>query len=166
MKSSHFVHSLCAPGISSCFVKGVAMSALLVTTVLSLTNCASTSKRSDDQPRAEAASPAPIQTPQQQAAARLQGEKDHFIVDTQKRIDEMFSYENNLRAKAAQDSSPRNKKMQNAADDLATLLKGANSSLDEVKSASAENWVDYRRDVDQHMERASSMYSNSQSLFQ
>ena len=78
----------------------------------------------------------------------------------------MSSYENNLRAKAAQYASPRSKKMQNAADDLATLLKGANLSLNEVKSASAENWVDYRRDVDQHMERAASMYSNSQSLFQ
>ena len=143
----------------------MASRSLMIAATLLLANCASAPKEDATPPQAQQVAP-PALTPQQQAATRLQAEKDHFISDTQRRIGEMRDYENNLRTRAASETTEQSKKMQNAADDLGTLLKGVDSSLDDVKSASAENWVDYRRDVDRHMERASSMYSNSQSLFQ
>ena len=85
MKSSHAVVIVHAAGGYSAFAKRIGLGLLFLTSTLSLTNCASSQRRAEEQPRAEAATP--VQTPQQQAAARLQGEKEHFVADTQRRID-------------------------------------------------------------------------------
>lgn len=109
----------------------------------------------------KSAEPAPQQDPQAQAASQLDAEKMGYVNRVQARIDELSRNAADMRSRAMSVAKPNQKKVQNAADDLDSLLKDARTSLDSVRSADATHWVDYRRDVDAAMGKAESQYSNS-----
>lgn len=100
-------------------------------------------------------------TAQEQANTQLDSQKEAFLVRVQSRIDEMTKNAADMRTRAAAMPKNNQKKVQNAADDLESLLKDARTSMESVRSADATHWVDYKRDVDSAMGKAESQYSNS-----
>jgi hypothetical protein len=104
------------------------------------------------------------QTPAQQAAAQMNAERTNYVNQSQTRIDQLTKYSQDLRTRSASAQKPNDKKMQNAADDLDSLLNDARKSLNEVKTAAPDSWTAYKRDVEKSMDRAESEYSNSMSM--
>ena len=129
---------------------------LSASAMIALAGCAHSHKRSD----------APPPTPQQAAVSQLDGDRTDFIARTQTRIDEMSKYAAQLRSRAETAQKPQKKKLENAADDLDSTLKDVQKNLVEVREASAENWLDYKRDVTKTMQTAETQYSNSVHLIQ
>jgi hypothetical protein len=106
------------------------------------------------------------QTAAERAAAGLQAEQTSYVQRTEARVAQLGQMVTDLRAKAATAEKPQNKKIENAAEDLSTLLGDVRKSLDEVKGASGDSWIAYKRDVEKAMSRAEIQYSNSISLLQ
>lgn len=110
---------------------------------------------------------APPPTPAEQAVSQLDSDRSAYVSQTQSRIDQMNKFSTELRTQAAQieaSDKVKAKKMQNASDDLNSLLDDVRSELADVTSSLPENWLDEKRDVDKSMARAESQYSNSVTL--
>ncbi len=106
-------------------------------------------------------------TAAEQAKSQLDAGQATYVSQTEKRIGEMTKFSGDLRSASAKTTDKvRAKKMQNAADDLDSLLKDAGTSLNEVKTSTPENWVVFKRDVDKVMTRAETQFSNSVTLMQ
>ncbi|MES2854255.1 MAG: hypothetical protein V4692_00250 [Bdellovibrionota bacterium] len=119
--------------------------------------CASNNKRT-------AAAPAP--TPAQQAVSQLETDRSTYVSQTQSRIDTIESFANDLEARAESTDKVKAKKMQNASEDMNSLLEEVRKELADVTSAAPQNWIDEKRDVERTLERAESNYSNSVRLLQ
>ena len=100
-------------------------------------------------------------TEQQKAISQLDASRSEYVNVTQTRIDKMATFGTDLKTKATAADKVRAKKMQNASEDLSSLLDDARSELAEVRSAAPENWMDEKRDVESAMSRAETQYSNS-----
>lgn len=124
---------------------------------VALAGCTHANKRAENPPPP---------TPQQQAVIQLNTDRDAYIAQTQTRIDEMHKFSENLRAQADAAQKPRQKKLQNAADDMESALKDVDKELADVKTSAPENWIDEKRDVEKTMMRAETQYSNSVRLIQ
>ena len=133
------------------------LSFVLASTALILTaGCSHASKHADQ--------PAP--TPQQQAVAQIGADREAYVAQTQTRINEMQKFGDTLRAQATTAQKPRQKKLENAADDMDSSLKDVSKALTNVKQAAPENWLDEKRDVTKAMMRAETQYSDSVHLIQ
>lgn len=108
----------------------------------------------------------PPPTPEQKAVTDLGNDRQDFVNRTQARIDEMSRFSAQLRTKADTTANPQKKKLSNAADDMDSDLKDVANSLNEVKQAAPQDWLDYKRDVTKSMQQAETQYSNSIRLLQ
>lgn len=123
----------------------------LFTALLFLAGCSTSSKNASNPP-----------SDKQQAMNQLNSSRDEYVSSTQARIDKMASLSKSLKDKAssAKDST-RAKKMENASNDLNSLLDDARKQLGEVKDAKTENWLLEKSDVENAMSRAETQYTNS-----
>ncbi len=119
--------------------------------------CSHSSKRAEQ--------PVP-QTAHQQAVTQIGADRDAYVAQTQARIDEMQKFAENLRAQAVTAQKPRQKKLENAAEDMDSSLKDVSKELANVKQAAPEDWLDEKRDVTKAMMRAETQYSDSVRLIQ
>lgn len=103
-------------------------------------------------------------TEQQKAISQLDVSRNEYVNTTQSRIDKMAAFGTDLKTKANAAGKVRAKKMQNASEDLSSLLEDARMQLTEVRTAAPENWMDEKRDVESAMSRAETQYSNSVQL--
>jgi len=124
--------------------------------VLSATGCMSTQKK-------EAAAQL---TPAQQQQAQLAADRAAYVRQTQVRVGQLDQFSTQLRDKANATPKPQQKRIENAADDMESVLGDVKKSLREVTTAPPENWLDYKRDVEKSMDRAESQYSNTLNLLQ
>ena len=122
------------------------------------TGCASEQKKQASAP--------PPPTAAQLAVTQAASDRTAYVQQTQTRIDQLTKFSGDLRTKAATAQKPQNKKLENTADDMDSLLGDAKKSLNEVTTSAPENWIDYKRDVEKSMDRAENEYSNSIRLLQ
>ena len=131
------------------------LAAFAATAMFATAGCSTDSKKDNPPP-----------TPQQQVNNKLTTERTSYVDQTQTRIDQLTKYSTDLRTHADQAQKPQNKKLENAADDMDSLLSDARKSLSDVKTSAPENWIDYKRDVEKSMDRAESEYSNTVHLLE
>lgn len=106
----------------------------------------------------------PAPTAAEQAATDLQNERTDYVATTEARVAELTKASGDLRAKSQASPKVQAKKLSNAAEDLDSMLVDVRKSLDEVKAAAPENWIDYKRDVEKAMSRAETQYNSSITL--
>ena len=103
-------------------------------------------------------------TPAERAMNQLAADRDAYVRSTQAKIDNMDAYANTLRAQSASTDRVRAKKMQNASEDLRSLLNDVRAELADVRASAPQNWVDEKRDVEKTLSRAETQYSSSTQL--
>lgn len=103
-------------------------------------------------------------TQKDRAMNQQDADRDAYVKATQARIDKIAKLGSDLKSGSAKTDKVRAKKMQNASEDLNSLLDDVRQELADVKSALPQNWVDEKRDVEQSLNRAETQYSNSVQL--
>lgn len=131
----------------------------LTALVFALSGCSSSEKK---QANAQPAAP----TAHEQAVTQLQSDRDAYVNRTDAKITQYRQHAENLRARAATQQKPMDKKLSNAAEDMESTLKDVQTALTEVKTAAPQNWLDYKRDVEKAINRADAQYANSTTLLQ
>ena len=142
-----------------CMKTLVGSTVLALAVTLTLGACSSSEKKQENAP------PAPP-TAHEQAVNQLQSDRDAYISRTDAKITQYQQHAENLRARAATQQKPLDKKLSNAAEDMEANLKDIRSALGEVKAAAPQNWLDYKRDVEKAINRADAQYANSTTLLQ
>jgi uncharacterized protein YukE len=122
---------------------------------MSFTGCSSSPKKETHVPTAK-----------EQTVYQQDSDRNAYVAATQSRIDEIARLSNNLIGQSAQSNKVTAKKMQNASEDLNSLLNDVRRELNDVRTALPQNWVDEKRDVEKTLSRAETQYSNSVQLLQ
>lgn len=137
-----------------------ALSSIALATVVSvlITGCATPPKREASQ---EPQSP---ETIAQLAENKIKAERSEYINQVQGRLEQLGQHSQDMRATAITSEKDKGKKLENAAEDLDSMLTDVKKNLAEVRTATPANWIDYKRDVDKALLRAETHYSNTQAL--
>lgn len=128
---------------------------LAVMSMSLVVGCSSNSKKQ------ETAAAAPAPTAQEVAVNQMQAERDAYVRQVESKIQRYDQFASQLKSQSATTAKPLSKKMENASEDLKTATEEVREDLAEVKSAAPINWLDERRDVEESMTMADSIYASA-----